>query len=134
MLEDEKKLRKRSLAKSTMEDNPAVVSDYSKDTTSESFKQSGGKSSSFDKGSSAKGAANAIASGGSGADVASGALMASGNPYAIGAGLAVATLSARRKRLDGEAKAQYMAEQNRKQRVMNMLSNMSQQASNLGLG
>lgn len=139
---EEKKLRKRSLAKESMEkDNAALIFDFSgpevEDDAPESSEGTDIPSSSATSGSSAKAGKAMASSAGQGettADVLSSGMMASGNPYAMAAGAALKVMSARRKRQDAQAMMEYKADQQRKQRVVDQLALMSQQSTNLGLG
>lgn len=76
-----------------------------------------------------KGAGQAIQSGGSTTDILSGALMGSGNPYAMGASVGLAVLSAREKRKQAEQKMLYKAKLeniSRQQAVISNLMNLTQ--------
>lgn len=139
----EEQRRKKKLAEKSItidggaEYNPAVKADLQ--AKLDQGQEGGGgadkvaPSASGSAGSAGKAMASSAAGGGSLMDTASAGMMASGNPYAMAGAMAIQVMSARRKRMDAQAQMEYKAEQNRKQRIVDQLALMSQQASNLGL-
>ena len=79
----------------------------------------------------AMGAGKAAASGGSATDIASAGLLASGNPYAMGAGLGLMTLSQINKRKQQEQMNQYTAEVERIKARQDAINRLSQIGANL---
>jgi hypothetical protein len=83
----------------------------------------------FDSKGSAQAAGNQLSKGAGIEDVASSALIASGNPYAMGAGLGLATLSGINKGEQANRDARYKAEVariNARQEAINKLAQISQ--------
>ena len=78
-------------------------------------------------------AAQTAASGGSTSEIASSALLASGNPYAMGAGLGLATISAIRKKNQQEKQQSALMENQRRQRQVQALQSLVSTARGLSL-
>lgn len=76
-------------------------------------------------------AVRTASSGGSAMDIGTGALMASGNPYAMGAGVGLAVLSASQKREQAEEEARYMREQNKISSQKEALSRLMDMSNSL---
>lgn len=81
----------------------------------------------------AQAGAQTLASGGDASAVASSALIGSGNPYAMGAGVGLAVLSAREKRKQAEQEMLYKAKLENISRQQAVISNLMNLTQRLGL-